>query len=217
MNALNPVKTIREQIVESILLHEPMNKNNAERKASKLFSQVGLNPQRLRDYPHQLSGGMKQRAMIAMALSSDPLLLIADEPVTALDVMVQAQILELIKKLSRTLKLSILLITHDLSVVAETCDTIVVMYAGKIVESVPIGEPFRHPYTIRLFKAFPNIKKSKEFIQGIPGAPPDLKNFLKGCRFCPRCDDRLELCAQNEPLLEGIGEGHNVACHLAHR
>lgn len=152
--------------------------------------------------------------MIAIALSSDPLLLIADEPVTALDVMVQAQILELIKKLSRTLKLSILLITHDLSVVAETCDRIVVMYAGKVVESVPIGKPFRHPYTRRLFQAFPNINKSKEFIQGIPGAPPDLKNPLQGCRFCPRCDDRVPLCEQNEPVLERIGEDHNVACHL---
>jgi peptide/nickel transport system ATP-binding protein len=214
MNALNPVKTIRDQIVESILLHDQIGKAQAQQKAAELFTQVGIAPHRLGEYPHQLSGGMKQRAMIAMALSSDPELLIADEPVTALDVMVQAQILELIKTLRRTLNLSILMITHDLSVVAETCDFVVVMYAGKIVEYVKMGAQFLHPYTRRLFRAFPNIRAPKEFVQGIPGSPPDLINPPPGCRFFPRCDVGMQRCEYETPATSQVSEDHSVACHL---
>lgn len=213
MNALNPVKTVGDQIVDSILLHEGISKEQARKRTEELFEQTGISHARLNDYPHQLSGGMKQRAMMAMALCCDPQLLLADEPVTALDVMVQAQLLELIKNLSQEFKLSILMITHDLSVVVETCERVIVMYAGKVLEDSGIGETFLHPYTTRLFGAFPNIEGSKDFVSGIPGTPPDLRDPPPGCPFHPRCDHSKSVCESETPELTTLSNNHRLACH----
>lgn len=218
MNALNPVKTIGSQIGEAIFHHEPeVSRQEVARRVGELLEMVGIAPARSRSYPHEFSGGMRQRVMIAMALACHPQLVIADEPVTALDVMVQAQILSLLKGLSRQLGLSMILISHDLSVIAETCQRAAIMYAGKLVEQGSVENIFNHPahpYTQRLLRAFPNIYGAKEFVGGIPGYPPNLLNPPVGCRFCDRCDVQQSDCAATEPKTIEIEAGHWVACHL---
>jgi len=216
MNALNPVKTISEQITEAILLHEKVTYAEALERTKSLLQKVGLNLSKLRSYPHELSGGMRQRVMIAMSLACNPSLVIADEPVTALDVMVQAQILKLIKSLQSELKLSMILITHDLSVMADTCDRLAIMYAGKIVEYGSVEAIFDdpvHPYTALLIKAFPSIEGPIGELRSIPGSPPALINPPSGCGFNPRCPRAREECTKSEPQLVEVGNGHFVACH----
>ncbi len=217
MNALNPVLTVGSQIAEAILAHERVTKEEAERRAKDLLAMVGINPARYGHYPHEFSGGMKQRAVIAMALACNPQVIIADEPTTALDVMVQAQVLKAISDLRQRLGLSLILVSHDLSVVAQTCDEVAVMYAGKIVEHGPVEEVLvrpRHPYTQGLTQAFPDIRADRAPIVSIPGTPPNLLSPPSGCRFHPRCPLADELCAREEPeLVEKGAARHRVACH----
>jgi len=215
MNALNPVKNISEQITEAILLHEKVTYAQALERTKGLLQKVGLNLSKLKSYPHELSGGMRQRVMIAMSLSCNPSLVIADEPVTALDVMVQAQILKLIKSLQTELNLSMILITHDLSVMADACDRLAVMYAGKIVEYGGVEAIFDdpvHPYTALLIKAFPSIEGPIGELRSIPGSPPPLLNPPSGCGFNPRCPRAREECSRSEPQLVEVGNGHFAAC-----
>src|SRR5690606_11725972 len=186
MNALNPVLTVGSQIAEAILAHEPVSREEAVQRAKALLEMVGINPARYDHYPHEFSGGMKQRAVIAMALACNPQVIIADEPTTALDVMVQAQVLQAIAELREQLGLSMILVSHDLSVVAQTCDEVAVMYAGKIVEYGPVEEIFlrpKHPYTQGLVQAFPDIHAERAPIVSIPGTPPNLLDPPSGCRF----------------------------------
>ncbi|MCS7367554.1 MAG: ABC transporter ATP-binding protein [archaeon YNP-WB-062] len=217
MNALNPVMKVGDQIVEAITTHEDVSKEEAWRRAEKLLEMVGIEPSRAKDYPHEFSGGMKQRVMIAMALACNPQLLIADEPATALDVIVQAQILKLMRDLQRKMNLSMMLITHDLSIIAETCNKVAIMYAGKIVEYADTKRIFRepqHPYTRGLIGAFPSIKGPRRKLISIPGTPPDLLNPPSGCRFHPRCPYTNDKCKSMEPELKDLGGGHYVACHM---
>jgi peptide/nickel transport system ATP-binding protein len=216
MNALNPVQQTGKQIAEPIILHEGVSEAKAMQRARELFDLVGINPKRIADYPHQLSGGMRQRAMIAMALACNPKLIIGDEPTTALDVMVQAQILDLIARLRKDLNLSFILISHDLSVMAETCDKGVIMYAGKVVESGTTTNIFTnpvHPYTKQLIRSFPNIHDKREMVSSIPGDPPNLLDPPPGCRFCPRCEIRTHVCESEDPKLAEVEPGHYVSCH----
>jgi peptide/nickel transport system ATP-binding protein len=217
MNALNPVMKVGDQIVEAITTHEDVSKEEAWRRAEKLLEMVGIEPSRAKDYPHEFSGGMKQRVMIAMALACNPQLLIADEPATALDVIVQAQILKLMRDLQRKMNLSMMLITHDLSIIAETCNKVAIMYAGKIVEYADTKRIFRepqHPYTRGLIGAFPSIKGPRRKLISIPGTPPDLLNPPSGCRFHPRCPYTNNKCKSMEPEIKDLGGGHYVACHM---
>ena len=218
MNALHPTYTIGSQITEAIRTHEDFSKTEAEEKASKLLELVGIEASKVNRYPHELSGGMKQRAVTAMALSCDPDLVIADEPTTALDVIVQAQVLRVIKELKNRLDISMMLISHDLSMIAETCDKIAIMYAGKIVEYGDIVSVFkepRHPYTEKLITAFPSVLGLKTELTSIHGFPPDLIDPPSGCRFHPRCEHSMEICRMKEPELIEIGKKmHQVACHL---
>ena len=218
MNALNPVLTVGKQIAEAILAHEDVTKDEAWKRAEYLLSLVGIGGERAKDYPHQFSGGMRQRVMIAMALACNPKLIIADEPVTALDVIVQRQVLTTIKDLQKKLNLSMILITHDLSVIAQTCDRVAIMYAGKIVEQADVTSIFQrpiHPYTKALIRSFPSIRGSKRSLTSIPGAPPNLLNPPTGCRFHPRCPCSTPICRKEEPMLIEAENGHLVACHLA--
>jgi oligopeptide/dipeptide ABC transporter ATP-binding protein len=217
MNSLNPVIPVGDQVAEPILLHEPgVTPRQARRRSEELFDLVGIPPARAREYPHQFSGGMRQRVMIAMALANRPKLVIGDEPTTALDVMVQAQILELLERLRAELDLAMILITHDLAVVAETCDRAVVMYAGRLAETGPIellhDRPL-HPYTERLMTAVADVEGPRQLERGIPGQPPDLSAPPPGCRFHPRCDRAAEICARVVPQERAFGPGHRVACH----
>jgi len=219
MNALNPVHTIADQIAEPIRRHEPgVGGAEVAARVAELLDLVGISPARGRGYPHEFSGGMRQRAMIAMALACRPRLVIADEPVTALDVMVQAQILELLRDLRRRLGLSMILISHDLSVVAETCDRIAVMYAGRHAEVGRVGPVYArpgHPYTRALLRAFPNVRAQRSLVAGIPGHPPSLIEPPAGCRFADRCAMAVDRCRAEEPLPRELEPEHVVACHRA--
>ena len=217
MNALNPVKRVGDQIAEPILLHERVGEDEANRRVGDLLELVGISKDRMRDYPHEFSGGMRQRVMIAMALACNPKLVIADEPVTALDVMIQAQILELLERLKKELGLSMILISHDLSVMAETCDSMAIMYAGKIVETGSVRDVFKrpnHPYTKDLIAAFPDIDGAQTLPAFIPGLLPSLIDPPVGCRFHPRCKFAFPLCVEREPEVLPVGDGHRSACHL---
>ncbi len=219
MTSLNPVFTIGNQIMESVELHQKLSKAEARKKAIEMLQLVGIPApeKRVDDYPHQLSGGMRQRVMIAMALSCNPSVLIADEPTTALDVTIQAQILELIKGLREKLNMAVVLITHDLGVVAETCDYVVVMYAGKVIEHGTAEDIFfrpAHPYTRGLLNSIPShdsgVKKKR--LETIHGLVPSLLDLPKGCRFQERCTKRQDKCSQAEPVLEDVSTGHSTAC-----
>lgn len=221
MNALNPVYKISDQIVEAIREHEP-NLENAEalERGRKLFELVGIDPGRIDNFPFEFSGGMKQRAMIAMSLACNPKLLIADEPGTALDVIVCAQVLKLLRELREKLDLSMILISHDLSIIAETCNTVAIMYGGKIVESgdsVAIFKRPMHPYTQGLLGAFPSITAARTRMISIPGSPPDLLYPPSGCRFHPRCPYALEICKKVDPAYLQVEKDHFVACHLVNK
>ncbi|MEM2110661.1 MAG: ABC transporter ATP-binding protein, partial [Candidatus Bathyarchaeia archaeon] len=220
MNALNPVYKVGDQILEAITLHEPnISKEDALKRVNELLETVGIQHTRANSYPHEFSGGMRQRALIAMALACNPDLLIADEPGTALDVIVQAQVLRLMRELKERLNLAMILISHDLSIISETCDKIAIMYAGKIVEQGDIltiyKEPL-HPYTQGLIAAFPNIKSEKRRVTSIPGSPPDLLNPPSGCRFHPRCPHVMDICRKEEPKLVKVGKRY-VACYLVEK
>jgi peptide/nickel transport system ATP-binding protein len=217
MNALNPVRRIEEQIAEPIEVRLGVDSRSALVRAGELLELVGIPKRRGKAYPHELSGGMRQRAMIAMALACDPAVIIGDEPTTALDVMVQAQILELLERLRRELGLSMILITHDLSVIAETCDRVLIMYAGKVAEEGDVGRVFRmprHPYTQKLLSSFPNIRADRRTLEVIPGYPPDLRNPPTGCRFHPRCSFAMDVCRTEVPPDVTFADGVRVACHL---
>ncbi len=218
MTSLNPVYTIGNQIMEAIQLHQKKTKKQAHELAIEMLRLVGipLPQQRVDEYPHQLSGGMRQRVMIAMALSCNPSLLIADEPTTALDVTIQAQILELIKKLQQEYHMALMMITHNLGVVAETADEVVVMYMGKVVEQAFVKEIFhnpKHPYTQGLMDSIPALTSKKERLRPIKGVVPDPYNVPKGCPFQTRCPHVFEQCKEMPPLKE-MGAGHKVACWL---
>jgi len=218
MNAMNPVYKVGEQIVEAIRIHESnVGEKEAHERAGKLFELVGIEPSRLDNYPFEFSGGMRQRAMIAMAIACNPMLLIADEPVTALDVIVQTQVMKLLSELKEKLNMSMILITHDLSLIADTCEKTTIMYAGHIVESgdtVAIFKEPLHPYTGGLISAFPNIEGERMHMISIRGSPPDLLDPPSGCRFHPRCSYKKDICKKKRPPLIDIGKGHLVACHL---
>ncbi|MDI3480921.1 MAG: peptide/nickel transport system ATP-binding protein [Tepidanaerobacteraceae bacterium] len=216
MTSLNPVFTVGEQISEAIELHQGLSKRDAMAKAVEMLKMVGIPSaeQRVREYPHQMSGGMRQRVMIAMALSCNPALLIADEPTTALDVTIQAQILELMKDLKERLGTAIMLITHDLGVVAEMAENVLVMYAGKVVEYADVKTIFKnpkHPYTVGLLGSIPRLDEPKEKLYVIEGAVPNPFNMPSGCRFHPRCPEAREICRMREPELLQL-DGHQVRC-----
>ena len=217
MNALNPVHRVGNQILEAIKIHDPeTEKEDGWEKVINILETVGIDSTRARDYPHQLSGGMKQRALIAMALVNNPDIVIADEPVTALDVIVQSQVLKATKQLQKEFDLSMIMITHDLSVIAEVCETLAIMYAGKLVEYGDLRtlfkEPF-HPYTQALINAFPSITGPKKELFDIGGNPPDLRNPPSGCRFHPRCPKVMPICSKEVPIDTPVKNGF-VACHL---
>jgi oligopeptide/dipeptide ABC transporter ATP-binding protein len=220
MTSLNPVFTVGDQIIEAVVLHRGATYDEARNHAIEMLRRVGIpSPEsRVDDYPHQMSGGMRQRVMIAMALSCDPRLLIADEPTTALDVTIQAQILELMRRLQDDLGMSILLITHDLGVVAQNAQHVAVMYAGKVVEYSDTKEVFgnpRHPYTVGLFRSIPKLGVKVAKLDTIPGTVPSALEFPSGCRFHNRCPFATERCSTDEPALRSIAPGHTVACHYA--
>jgi len=218
MTSLNPVKKIGDHFVELILTHEPkVTKQEALERAKKLLSDVGIQPERVSDYPHQLSGGMRQRVMIALAIALKPTVVVADEPTTALDVIVQAKILDLLNALRDAYGMALILITHDLSIVMQRSDKIIVMYAGQMVEyasSVEVYSNPKHPYTQGLLKSIPNIELSDQKLETIPGSPPDLLNMPKGCRFWPRCKYAFEKCRIEAPTLFETGKGHFARCFL---
>ncbi len=221
MTSLNPVYTVGEQIAEVIRLHEGLGRRAARDRVVEMLRLVHIpNPERrARDYPHQFSGGMRQRVMIAMALSCNPKLLIADEPTTALDVTIQAQILELLVEMKSRLGMAVMLITHAMGVVAETAQRVAVMYAGKVVEEAPVGELFarpRHPYTQGLIRSIPRLDRAgrKVRLEAIPGVVPSLLDPAPGCRFAPRCRFAMAACTRATPDLRQIGPGHKVACIL---
>jgi peptide/nickel transport system ATP-binding protein len=221
MNALNPVRTVESQIVEAIRIHSTITDPvQARQRAGELLERVGIPHERGRQYPHQYSGGMRQRAIIAMALACNPTVLIADEPTTALDVMIQAQVLDLLEQLKKILSLSVILVTHDLGLVAEICDDVLVMYGGIVAEYASIDVTFNdplHPYTQRLLRAFPDVEKPDAPLASIPGSPPRLNALPPGCRFAPRCHKAEEICHVKAPALQMIKPGHSAACHLIGR
>ncbi|AJC73579.1 peptide ABC transporter ATP-binding protein [Pseudothermotoga hypogea DSM 11164 = NBRC 106472] len=217
MVALNPVFTIGDQIMEAIMLHQKVDEKTARNMAIELLRKVGIpEPEkRIDQYPHELSGGMRQRAMIAMALSCKPKVLIADEPTTALDVTIQAQIMELMKELQREYGMAIMLITHDLGLIAENADRVVVMYAGKVVEYADVKTLFndpKHPYTWGLLHAIPRLDIEQTRLYNIPGVVPDPLHFPSGCKFHPRCEFKEERCTREEPQLIEVDQNHTVRC-----
>lgn len=215
MTALNPVMRIGRQIAEGIQLHEKISKKEAEEKAKKMLEMVGIPASRYKEYPHQFSGGMKQRVVIAMALSCSPDLLLADEPTTALDVTIQAQVLDIIKNLQQKMNTSMIMITHDLGIVAEVCDQVAVVYAGEIVESGSKEEIFdhpTHPYTVGLFGSLPDIHSEVERLSPIAGMPPDPSNLPEGCAFSPRCPYATRECRQGKVKLASLGGAHMCRC-----
>ncbi len=218
MTSLNPVFTVGEQIAEVLQLHFPdISNEKIEKKVDEMFNMVGLPPERKREYPHQFSGGMKQRIVIAMALACQPALLLADEPTTALDVTIQAQVLKLMKNLKEQLNTSMILVTHDLGVVAQTCDKVGIMYAGEIIEMGTAEDIFEskkhHPYTVGLFGSIPDMTKKNKRLNPIEGLMPDPTNLPKGCKFNTRCPHCMEICREKDPAnyVEGT---HSIKCHL---
>lgn len=218
MNAMNPLYKVGDQIVEAIKLHEPdVTRKEAKERAAKLLEMVGIDASRVDNYPHEFSGGMKQRALIAMSLCSNPEIVIADEPGTALDVIVQAQVLRLLIELKNKLNLSMVMISHDLSMIAEVCQKLSIMYAGHLVEYGDIVKLFKnplHPYTVDLIESFPSIKADKQAMVSIPGFPPDLLNPPSACRFHPRCKYAMDVCRKERPKLVEVSPNHYAACHL---
>jgi oligopeptide/dipeptide ABC transporter ATP-binding protein len=218
MNAFNPVRTVGSQIAEALVFHGlARDRREAEPRVADLLEMVGIAAGRRWQYPHQYSGGMRQRAMIAMALACTPQVVIADEPTTALDVMIQAQILELLERLQRELGLAVILVTHDLSVVAEICHRVLVMYGGVLAESCTVDGIFNqplHPYTRRLLAAFPDLSRPEGRLASIPGYPPRLNALPPGCRFAPRCAEVQDRCRHERPRAIEVQPGHWVACHL---
>lgn len=221
MTSLNPVLTIRHQLTEAIRLHTPVGKNAAYRHAVSLLERVEVPDakRRMRSYPHELSGGLRQRVMICMALACNPKLLIADEPTTALDVTVQAQILDLLRSIREERHMSVLFITHDLGVVADIAHRVIVMYAGRVVESAPVHQLFKeplHPYTRSLIRAIPRLSTPrKQALYTIPGIVPNLAHLPAGCAFSDRCDQCAALCHQQPPELRTLQDGRQVRCHMA--
>lgn len=218
--SLNPVFTIGDQIMEALILHQQLKKKEARKKAIQLLNLVNIpSPEsRIHDYPHNLSGGMKQRVMIAMALSGNPFLLIADEPTTALDVTIQAQILELLKDLQRRLKMSILLITHNLGIISQVANRVAIMYAGRIVEQGTTEKILKgplHPYTKGLLESIPRMETVQRRLPTIEGVVPKPIKWPSGCRFHPRCPVKLPICSEKEPEMREFRSGHRVRCHLA--
>ncbi len=219
MTSLNPTLTVGYQVTESLLLHKNMTKKEAREKGVKLLKDCGIpSPeQRFYEYPHQMSGGMRQRIMIAMALACDPKILIADEPTTALDVTVQAQILELLKEIKENNDMSIILITHDFGIVHEICDRVIVMYAGEIVEignKVEIFKNPRHPYTKGMIESIPKLTDDVDRLKSIDGSVPDINSMPKGCRFAPRCRYVKDICLENSPNMFEVNEEHLSKCFL---
>jgi oligopeptide/dipeptide ABC transporter ATP-binding protein len=219
MTSLNPVFKIGAQVAEAVRIHTKVSKKEAWRRAGEMLELVSIpDPiKRLDDYPHQLSGGMRQRVMIAMALSCDPELLIADEPTTALDVTIQAQIMELLASLQQRLGLAILLITHDLGVVAEFCERVIVMYTGRVVEESSVRDLFAnpaHPYTRGLLKSLPSVGGGDHRLPTIKGMVPSITNLPRGCKFNPRCPDVMDICLGNEPARMIVSPGHDARCYL---
>ncbi len=216
MNALDPAYRIGNQIVETLRIHRRrISKKDAWEHAANYFEMVGIDPTRLKHYPHQFSGGMKQRAVIAMAMVLEPDIIIADEPTTALDVVIQAQILERLKLLQQKYNGSMIIVTHDISVVAQTCTQVAVMYGGKLMEWGPVEQVLKkpnHPYAMGLKNAFPSLLGEKKSLISIPGSPPDLVNPPQGCRFVDRCPFEIEICRQQEPKMETVNDSC-AACH----
>lgn len=220
MNALTPVHKVGMQIVEAIRAHMEMSEGQAWERSRELLKLVGINPDRANNYPHEFSGGMRQRVMIAMALACDPELLIADEPTTALDVIVQAQIIRLLKELQQKMQLSLIVISHDISILSQLCNELAIMYAGKIAEHGTTEDVLTrplHPYTQRLLAAVPSIHSDRKRMMGIPGSPPDLLKPPLGCRFHPRCPIAESICARDEPALREFARSHRSACHFSER
>ncbi|SHJ70768.1 peptide/nickel transport system ATP-binding protein [Anaerobranca californiensis DSM 14826] len=215
MTSLNPVMTVGEQIAEVIQIHQKLNDKEALEKAKEMLELVGIPGVRHSNYPHEFSGGMKQRVVIAIALACNPQLLIADEPTTALDVTIQAQVLEMMKKLKEEFNTSMILITHDLGVVAEVCDKVAIMYAGEIIESASIEDLYtnpKHPYTVGLFGSIPNIEEDVKRLNPIKGLMPDPTNLPSGCPFHPRCPKAKDICKEQVPATTDLGNGHKVRC-----
>ena len=215
MTALNPVMTVQDQIAETIHIHDGLSKADSAKKALEMLRTVGIPPERGKEYPHQFSGGMKQRVIIAIALACNPKLLIADEPTTALDVTIQAQILREMQALKEQFDMSMILITHDLGIVAQMCDEVAVIYAGRVIEYGDIREVFkntRHPYTKGLFDSLPRINDDREMLNPIPGLMPDPMELPEGCAFAPRCRYATEKCKQGIPPKTFFGDRHYVTC-----
>ena len=218
MNSLDPVYRLRAQMREVLCRRGGLSRAAADARAAELFASVGLSPARLADYPHQFSGGMRQRAAIALALALSPKLIIADEPVTALDVIVQRQVLDTMRELGERLGLATVFVTHDISVVAYLCSVTAVMYAGRMVEYGPTAEVLArpaHPYTMGLMNAFPDLEGPQQTLAPIAGSPPDLHDPPPGCRFAPRCPFAIEPCLHTDPASQAVAEGHAAACHRA--
>lgn len=215
MTSLNPVMTVAEQIAEGIEIHQNLNHNEAMERANEMLELVGIPSERAGEYPHQFSGGMKQRVVIAIALACNPNLLIADEPTTALDVTIQAQVLKLMGELKAEFNTAMILITHDLGIVAETCDHVAVMYAGEVIEFASLEQLFRnprHPYTLGLFGSIPNLTEDVDRLKPITGLMPDPTALPSGCPFHPRCPHATDLCSKEEPKVVDIDGGHEVKC-----